>query len=133
MGALRIESIFCDDIRIEATQKHILIGVYSDEVMVHSAPATIGIALWLRIHGIAAGKHKIHIQAFLEHGDERKLCGEIGADLEVLRGNRAMAINTPTVLFPIEKSGMLKYFISVDDEPPQDAGSLIITVVASQS
>ncbi|MDX0911907.1 hypothetical protein GOE02_21550 [Sinorhizobium medicae] len=133
MGALKIESIFCEDIRLEATQKHILIGVFSDEVLVHTTPANIGIALWLRIHGIAVGKHKIHIEAYLESGDERKLCGEISADLEVLRPGRATVINSPTLVIPVEKDGMLKYFISFDDEPPQDAGTLIVTVVAPNS
>jgi hypothetical protein len=39
--------LFCDDIRLEASGKQILIGVYPGDIVLQSFPATIAISSWV--------------------------------------------------------------------------------------
>jgi hypothetical protein len=133
MDKLKIEGIFCEDIRLESNLKHILIGVFSDEVIVHVAPSAINMALWARVHGLSTGLHEIKIEAFYDADGDQTKFGELGAELDVLRGDRATVVSTPPLTFTVAKTGVLRYFITFDNGEPQEAGSLFVTLAADLS
>lgn len=59
---LTADVIYCDDVRIEATGKHILIGVYSVDMVVGVPfPAVVGLTVYLRLWGLTAGQHKVDL------------------------------------------------------------------------
>jgi hypothetical protein len=59
---LEADVIYCDDVRIEATGKHILIGVYSVDMVVGVPfPAIVGLTVYLRLWGLTAGQHIIDL------------------------------------------------------------------------
>lgn len=60
---LKIDAaLICDDIRMEANGKAMLIGMYPGDILLNRMPAAISVAVWLngRIQG-APGKFKIKI------------------------------------------------------------------------
>lgn len=42
-------ALLCDDVRVEANGKHILIGVYAGDILVTGLPATLSLIVWLEI------------------------------------------------------------------------------------
>ena len=45
-------AIICDDVRVERNGKHIIIGVYSGDIVVSETPALVPIMLWLQIDDV---------------------------------------------------------------------------------
>jgi len=61
---LKIDAaLICDDIRSELGGKAILIGVYTGDILLSRAPATIHVSLWLagRLPQIGGGELKIKV------------------------------------------------------------------------
>ncbi len=54
MNWVKAEVLFCDDIRIEQSGKHILIGVYPSDLVVPQIPFVLPVALWIRVHEMDA-------------------------------------------------------------------------------
>lgn len=51
--------IFCDDIRIEANGKHILVGVYLANLVPAALPQSLALSIWVRLRGLVAGVHNV--------------------------------------------------------------------------
>jgi hypothetical protein len=63
---VRIESVvFCDDVRKETTNKDILIGVYSGDIIVPHFPAVISSAIWIEIVGDNIGPFELNLRLTL--------------------------------------------------------------------
>jgi hypothetical protein len=59
-----IDSILiCDDIRKEVSGKDILVGVYSGDIIVHSVPFTLVLAVWFEYIPGSNVKHTLDIVA----------------------------------------------------------------------
>jgi hypothetical protein len=57
MSALQFSSVLvCDDIRKEVSNKDILIGVYSGDIVVPSFPVWLPISFWIEVSANEAGK-----------------------------------------------------------------------------
>lgn len=57
VGAITIaNALICDDVRVEQTGKHILIGVYSGDIGVPSFPANVAFNFWLQTRQDLPGK-----------------------------------------------------------------------------
>jgi hypothetical protein len=54
LGFLVDSVLLCDDIRREVNGKAILIGVYSGDIIVPTAPTSLGLSLWLQGRAIEA-------------------------------------------------------------------------------
>ena len=57
--------ILCDDIRREISNKDILIGVYSGDIVVPSFPALINAAFWLEGIPETLGAHELQMRVYL--------------------------------------------------------------------
>lgn len=69
-----VTGIICDDVRIESNNKHILIGVYHNDILVSEIPTTIWLTLWMRMIDIDAEQLDYEFFSFL--GSKRKFRGE---------------------------------------------------------
>jgi hypothetical protein len=75
--------VACDDIRIEQSNKAILIGVYNGGIMVPGFPADIILTWWIQIHSKEKGKHELEVRV-LKDGNSTLLRAELGIDLQVI-------------------------------------------------
>jgi hypothetical protein len=58
--AISASVIFCDDIRVEANGKPILIGVYPTNLVPGALPQAMSLSIWVRLRGVAPGAHMVH-------------------------------------------------------------------------
>ena len=54
--------IICDDVRREHTGKHIIIGVYPDNILVPEFPATVMLCIWAQFLPDEIGEKSIEIR-----------------------------------------------------------------------
>ena len=105
MNDFQINSvIFCEDIRREITQKDILIGVFSSDIIVHALPARISLAFWIEI----TPRKPDGIEIFFRldaPGSESPL--EMTLAVENTPNQDSIAIYTPPLLCLIEKAGLI--------------------------
>jgi hypothetical protein len=128
MSKISADVLFCDDIRQETNGKFILIGVYTGDLIPGLVPATIPMAMLLRIHGLNSGKHQFRMTLELD--------GTIV--LEQNGGTEQAGDNVPIALifsnFPIQLNGPGKLLarVTIDGEKIL-AGHLNILDPASQN
>jgi hypothetical protein len=62
---MKLETLFCDVVRVESSGKHLLVGVYaSDSMFVPLIPGALSITAFTRVSEIPAGHHDIQMQFF---------------------------------------------------------------------
>lgn len=66
---VRAEFVFCDDIRFEANGKALVVGGYTDGMVLPTFPVIITVSIWIRIRGLAPGDHSISIRLSLDGND----------------------------------------------------------------
>jgi hypothetical protein len=103
--------IVCDDVRVEANGKEILIGVYHD-VFVDRFPVQLQLTLWTEFQARETVKVPVKFRVIGEH-DEQFLSGGmiVGADKPGMASfavGFALALQIPTIL---------RYQINQYDEP----------------
>ena len=98
-------AIICEDVRVEGNGKHIILGVFSADILVRELPAFIPIMLWLQLDDIG------------DEPEEYEYRG-VMSDAEFVSGNFQLKVspspNRATIAlgqFPlrIENEGQLKF------------------------
>lgn len=100
--------LVCDHIRIEKSNKLILIGVYGGEIIVEKFPALLSISFHCSF--IVEGEEKINIEFEIHYpGDDSPR--KAGISINVEKGTKHANINLPGVPLKIDESGeiYLKY------------------------
>lgn len=99
-------AILCDQVRREDNKKHLLIGVYSGDVLVNQFPAKIALAAW--IHGIAfdEGIHTLEIRYNVKSDDSPRKIPFHGV-VEVHRSgeNPEFNITVPPMMLELDTPG----------------------------
>ena len=80
-----IAAIVCDDIRQEKTNKEILIGVYSNELIIHKTPARLRLSVFVLVDVLEIGETAFEI----------RLDGPDGPSEHTIRGGLEGAQSTP--------------------------------------
>jgi hypothetical protein len=80
--------IICDDIRKEVTNKEILIGVYTGDIVVSSFPASIPLAFWVELTPYRPGKHEFNLRLSIP-GKKGKLVIQAALEVATLTGTSA--------------------------------------------
>ncbi len=57
--------IICDDVRKENTNKDILIGVYSGDIILPSFPSELALAIWIELIPKQIGEHELEFRLSL--------------------------------------------------------------------
>lgn len=122
---LYADTIFCDDIRQEVTGKHLLIGVYSGQVLVHEGPSVVPISTWMKINGIAQGKHEFSVTATFESpGREPVPSGVMSGNMDVADTKFPFIMVFPPLPIGIEYDGELKLELTIDGLETVHAGTV---------
>ena len=61
-------TVICEDIRREANGKHILIGVYSSNIVCRDFPADLAVALWVMYEASGPGNVRVDFRAVTDKG-----------------------------------------------------------------
>jgi hypothetical protein len=120
-----VDAIYCDEIRLEASNKLIVIGVYDDTLSAGTLENGIQLTIWLRFFGLEEGTHKNTISLFLDDEPIFKVDGEMLAD----GVNVAQAYVQKAVL-DIQREGILRTVIDLVGREPLHAPSLKIALKA---
>lgn len=60
--AVQGNTVFCDDIRREDNGKALLIGVYTEDLVVQKLPTQLRLSFWIRLTGMDRGKYDITLR-----------------------------------------------------------------------
>lgn len=59
---MKVSILFCDDVRIEQSGKHIVVGVYPADLVPPTIPSVITLAVYIRVEGLASGSHTFKLR-----------------------------------------------------------------------
>ncbi|ANL45820.1 hypothetical protein AMC87_CH01095 [Rhizobium phaseoli] len=116
-------TVFCDDIRIENSGKHIIVGAYPSGIAHPGGlPDTVEFMVWLQIFGLPLGKRHLEFALVPPGGREVLFSSEAGVNVDWL------PVTAPLGPFsiPIEKFGDIEAYVSVDGGPRVKVGALNI-------
>jgi hypothetical protein len=119
---LEFDSIFCDDIRQEVTNKQILIGVYASDMRVSLMPSVVPVSLWIRVQNLSAGKHPFSIKLLFEKS--KGIIADVGGEIEMLVDGDPANIVLAGIPVNITDSDCIIAKISVDGSSMKKIGAL---------
>lgn len=90
--------IVCDDVRKEITNKDILIGVYTGDIVVQDFPAWVRLSVWIEMLPSATGEHHMTFRV----GMTDRTLSELMLRLQI-REIASMGISLPNTAHLIEK------------------------------
>lgn len=80
MRKYRVDAVFCDDIRQEDNGKHILIGVYPNDIMLPEFPIQVRLSLWARVRDVTPGTRKFRMRLATPRSGGLEHSGELAID-----------------------------------------------------
>jgi hypothetical protein len=128
---MKSQIVFCDDIREEKSNKHILIGVYGGEMNVNNGPTVIPISLWIQLLDLPPGHHSFKVLP-------RKVIGRQRTDLGVAEGefdavpDGVFAIALPGLPLHVDSDCTLMVSLIIDADKEIELGRLQVRAVFAQ-
>ena len=107
--------VFCEEVRQEINNKHILLGVVAGTLLLSSFPANIRGALYLEVYNLKSGKHKFKILIHLGSRLLAQIDGEILFDAR----NDVAVVAVSQMVLGVQEEGELRAEIIFDDQPKQ--------------
>src|SRR5215467_14267622 len=105
MSALDFRAvIMCDDVRKEVSNKEILIGVYSGDIILPALPAWMPLAIWIELEPRELGKHQLEFRLSLTN--KPPVTFKVGMDVHQLS---TTSITIPGLQVFAESEGDLKF------------------------
>lgn len=125
---MRTQIVFCDDIREEKSNKHILIGVYGGEMNVAAGPTSIPISIWIQLLDLPGGRHKFKVFPRKIIGKQRSDLGLAEGEFEGPQGG-SFAVLLPGLPIHIDSDCKMSVSMSLDGGKEMDVGSLEIKAI----
>lgn len=120
----RGETIFCDDIRIENTGKHILIGVYGVDLLPSFLPVNVTLGAWVRFSGLEKGQKRYSLRLKGPSGSEVL---SLDGETEILRSDDPTIFSLLPVPVNIDQTGSITLEFGFDGEPCVEIGRLRVS------
>lgn len=99
-------AVICDDIRREDNGKQILIGVYSEDIIVSSFPAQLNLAMWLQCKAENSGEVNFDFRALRDGNDE---IFKGSAKIQVPTADKLLSIAVTPLIVQIISPGTLTF------------------------
>lgn len=119
---IRTTVLFCDDVRIERTGKHLIIGVYLNELIPLEMPSNVALSLWVRFQGIPAGNHRLALR-IKPPGDVPSITVDGGGE----NGEDDVTMIVGGLPIELQTTGLLSVYVAFDGEPETEVGTIKIT------
>lgn len=125
--ALVARTIFCDDIRTEASGKYILIGVYPGHLLMASEAPFVVLSTYIEIAGLSRGAHRVQLQVKFDNYSTREIVANGDFHLEMHQPELPGILYPTGLQFPVNSDGTLILEMLVDEREHIEAGRLIIS------
>lgn len=126
VGAVKIKNaILCEDIRKEVSNKLILIGVYSGNILVTKLPTNISLNYYFDTIVKTSGIHQIYIRLSGPGKDSLVL----GAGIDASEDNAHGAVTGPKMEVLLEREGTIKIAVSADKKSWKTVISKAVNIV----
>lgn len=122
--AIRVTSVFCDDIRQENNGKLILIGVYPVDLVPGAIPSTFPLAILVRAEGALKGEHRF---VFKLKGPSNKLIYEQQDNVHLPEDDKPLVLLFAGILVSVDQPGEITGTLTLDDQD-YEAARLSVTV-----
>ena len=110
---MKVETILvCDDIRVEDTKKFILIGVYSENILVSEYSVPFNLSLWVQGYGDRNGEVTIEVRVLLN----KKPIVRGEAVLIIKDYKEIVTMTFAAIPIRVEGDGMLTFQMREKDE-----------------
>lgn len=120
----KISVVFCDDIRREDNGKHLLIGVYSGDLIPGQIPSRFFICMLARVQGLN-GHHHIRLQVLSPDGS---VAVEIDDNLELDGTADGFPLAIVQIPILVEGPGDIIAQLAIDGGEMNEIGSLRIFI-----
>lgn len=125
---VKISAVFCEDIRQEIDGRHMLLGVYPGIIFV-SRNDSVLVSHHIQITGLDVGSYTSSMRVIHEANGATRTLSSIDFDVQV-------ESHYPVILTPMGMTvdsrygdGLLKLFVTIDDQPEVEVESVVIEVV----
>lgn len=119
---MHCDLIFCDDIRLEASGQHTLVGVYQEGIIANELPVLGKFACWLRIHGLSKGDHKVDFSLSALSPDGKVSGYEIEVEINDENFPSTMALGP--FIVRVEDTKPIEAILVIDEDDPITIGKL---------
>ena len=111
IGPLTLRNaILCDDVRIEKNNKHILIGVYSGDIVVKELPAKLRLSFYLEFGASEIGDIPLEIRIT---GPGKRM-GVMKAQFQSMEVGGPAILVSPQMEIPITEEGTIRVSAAID-------------------
>lgn len=107
-----LNAILCEDVRLEPTGKHMLIGVFSGNIVVAKMPAKIAIAFYIEAQVLELGEHILYIRMRSPGGSEVKM----EARMTNTERGKSIALGVPRGELQIPEEGEIEVCVSHNEK-----------------
>jgi hypothetical protein len=115
---------FCDDIRQEVTGKHLLVGVYSGDLIPASVPSTFPLCVLVRVQGIK-GHHRFRAKMTSPDGS---IAMDIEDDFDMPPAGDGFPLTFVGATIQVDGPGDITMEIALDDGVPETIGTLKVYI-----
>jgi len=122
MPGPNISVTFCEDIRTEKTEKLLVIGVFVDEMMVNDFPASVRLAMWIRIFELPPAATAVRVVVSAPGGWHAET-----EPIAVYPKRRQNHVLLPTLSVPVAEAGEI--VVHVRDNDGNDIGADKLSVL----
>lgn len=97
-------AVLCEDVRVESNGKHIVIGVYTGNVVVYALPSTVQLTVWLCLEAKTPGHANVDVRGYDPSG-RIMFSGEMEIES---RESETITTSLPKFAVQIEKEGSIR-------------------------
>jgi len=114
--------VFCDDIRQEVSGKHIIVGMYSGDLIPETIPTSFPMSIMIRVQGLT-GKHSFQVTVSSPGG---KHGGTMGGEMDVPEYVAAFPLIFVGVPVQVDEYGDITVDVSLDGTDQKRVGTLAV-------
>lgn len=130
---VKIQALFCDDIRRDSEGTFILIGVYPGIVFLEKDVEKT-LSNFIQLTEIPQGEHKVRLHVTFEPSESAKPVTMAKQSTSISSENQLAVVLTPMGLeLGMEEDGKIRLFISIDDEDEREVASLTVKILDSET
>ena len=103
---MRIQNtLLCDDVRVEKSGKHVLVGAYLDTIQVPSFPAAISLMLWMQFYADEEGDLPLEVRVLKDNRPLQTMDG----DIHIADPGQINTLRVPTATLDLKGPGELAF------------------------
>ena len=100
-----LNTLLCDDVRVEKSGKHVLVGAYLDSIQVPDFPTTLSLMLWMQFFADLDGDLPLEVRVLKDNRPLQTMDGSI----HISDHNQVNTLRVPTATLELKSPGLLAF------------------------